>query len=61
MYELGRPSSFEKNYPCKSLFEHGNHQLKLITTALRDYRVGIQYISYYLDISLKMLSRCSIF
>ena len=44
----------------------GNHQLslslkiKLITTALHDCHAGIQYISYLLDISLKMLNGCSI-
>ena len=38
-----------------------NEKLKLITTALHDCRVGIQYISYLLDISLKMLNGCSIF
>ena len=38
-----------------------NHQLKLITTALHDCRVGIRYISYLLIISLKMLNGCSIF
>ena len=36
-------------------------KLKLITTALHDCRVGIRYISYLLDISLKMLHGCSIF
>ena len=52
-----------------SLFQvnTGNHQLslssklKLITTALHDCRVGIRYISYLLDISLKMLNGCSVF
>ena len=45
----------------------GNHQLilsekvNLSTTALHDCRVGIQYISYLLDISLAMLNGCSSF
>ena len=52
---------------CKSLFKHGKSSVKLklktklITTALHDCRVGIRYISYLLDISLKMLNGCSIF
>ena len=47
-------------YVCKSLFKHGKSslklklKLKLITTALHDCRVGIRYISYLLDISLKI-------
>ena len=54
-------------YVCKSLFKHGKSSVKLkvkpklITTALHGCRVGYRYISYLLDISLKMINRCSIF
>ena len=36
-------------------------KLKVMTTGLHDCRVGIRYIGYLLDISLKMLNGCSIF
>ena len=41
----------------------GNHQQLVLKTktALHDCRVGIRYISYLPDISLKMLNGCSIF
>ena len=38
-----------------------NTGFTVITTALHDCRVGIRYITYLLDISLKMLNGCSIF
>ena len=54
-------------FVCESLFIHGKSSVtlklkpKLLTTALHDCLVGIRYISYLLDISLKMINRCGIF
>ena len=54
-------------YVCKSLFKHGKSSIKLklqtktnCTTTLHDCPVGIRYISYLLDISLKMRKGYSI-
>ena len=54
-------------FVCKSLFKHGKSSVKLKLktktnyNALHDCRVGIRYMSYLLDMSLKMLNGYSIF